>query len=801
MLTTAEYAKNARNAVQAVYTTTARKAYRMSNSMAVVTHKLAGVEKTADLTDRNGNAYFTDGFRTFYTDKNGVEHSFENSTETGRVNTIRLGEYYYECHIRDLAKCNFKVDKAFHVFSDRLYVQYSFLADKPTEKLFDFGSKYTIPYTSVTGLAIKDKNGIHNKINCIDSESVEYIAFDTKDTGVVGFIVPSDGSTKKLTVTLGALGYTVKQYAAFDPSAGLNDYTESGGYELNKITFGCRVYTDGTHSFDGIEKAAYEERNPLEGITVEKGTANSTYLGYDALRGVYTVQMDGTDFQTAYDNPQMQFTAPISISSNDDRTVYFRSYGLSGCLEAAAIIDSENQLVPMEVQVCKNFRDDGGEPFYSVKDYQYGDAFFPVCVRGGEQLDFTLVDLYQNWGCFPIKQLSSIEFHTSYYHISTGTTESNCIAPYFVFEKDGWTLPDFRCRSGNIWSGQPQFNSVGILKFMSHTNKVWNTVYYNELAGTEIASTGLAYCDIRNTYVDDCGDFTFTLRHAEMPQTDENRTYYTVKVKFDRDVTYRDFRNEFELFNFDGRFVKFNKACFLNENNEPESVDVYTGEKVRFYTLGTEAPVYGFYDVTDDTEYQIDNCFGCNFALIIRDSKITVSGKESNIPFVFRDSSTADMTNGILTLDADVITFKKGDTIELNMVLLPWGTGREESYDTVMKVREDSALKPVAVTAKTGTVVEDDIIHVVRAENGKAEFTVKGGRNNNAVVVEGFTSMKAPAIEILKDGEWTEYVTASEEHGYDGYSVKIADDGTYTFSFLYEAESPDAEYTFRVTGR
>ncbi len=424
-----------------------------------------------------------------------------------------------------------------------------------------------------------------------------------------------------------------------------------------------------------------------------------------------------------------------------------------------------------------------------------------MCVTAGEELKFTLIDLYQNWGKFPIKQLSSIEFHTSYYHISTGTTESNCIAPYSVgnMNNDGWLLPDFRTRSGNIWSGQPQFNSVGILKFMSHTNNIWNTVYFGELAKTEIASSGLAYCDIRNSFVDDGGDFTYTLRHVEMPQTDENRTYYTVKVEFDKDVTYRDFRNEMELFHFDGRFVKFNKACYLNENNEPVSVDVDTGKKAKFYTLGTNAPFYGFYDVTDDTEHNIAECFGCNFGLIIRDSKIMMSGNESDIPLVFKDCSVPDATTGTLTLDADTITFRKGDTIELNLILLPWGVGTEENYDTVLKVREDSALKPITVTASKGTVVYDDILPVVKAENDEAIFTVKGGRNNNAVTVQGLTSMLAPEIEILQNGEWVKYDTSTSEHGFDGYTVKVAKDGTFTFSFVYEAADPDTEYTFRVT--
>ncbi len=65
-----------------------------------------------------------------------------------------------------------------------------------------------------------------------------------------------------------------------------------------------------------------------------------------------------------------------------------------------------------------------------------------------------------------------------------------------------------------------------------------------------------------------------------------------------------------------------------------------------------------------------------------------------------------------------------------------------------------------------------------------------------AVTVTGFTSLKAPHIEMLRDGQWTAYEIASV-HGYDGYGVKAGPDGACAFSFIVPTDG--GEQTLRVT--
>lgn len=796
LISSVEYAQGIKNVVQCAFTDSGRNAYKIENGQISLVHSLKDVEKLATLSDRNGNVYLEDTFKSFYTDKLGVKHYFEDTRDDGKINTIRLGAFYYDVHVRDFTASKYLVDKGFHVYADKLYMEYALLSEKATKGFKDFGSEIEIPKSTVSAVQYADKNGTGTDVKKMDCETVQYIAFDIKGTGVVGFIIPSDGSTQSVEVKEKANKYVVTQLAAYDGS-GLNKYDETGDYQLNKLKFGCRIYTDKTHAFDGISEAAYQERNPLKLSIVGSQYANPEYLGYEALRGTYTVKMDGYSFQYAYDRPDFQPFVKLKVEGgNADRNIFIRTTTQnSGCLEGGAILDSNGNMAAIDVEVCKNFQGDGGEPLYSAIDYMYGDTFTPIVVEKDSEKEFTVLNLYQNWGKYPLKQISSIEFHVSYYHLSTGTTESNCIAPYFVGNKDGFFLPDFRCRSGNIWQGQPQFNSVGILKFMTYREKKVKDTILSEFTGSNVDSRGLAYSDVTNYFTDDGGRYTYSLRHVEFPQTDENRTYYTMKVNFTEDMTVENFKKDFDLFFFDGRFVAFNKASYINEKNEHVIADV--SEKTAYHTLGSDNPFMGFYSVTKETDENIDKCFGCNFALIIKDSKLVVGGREANIPFVFKEGGDKENTQGVLTLDAEKLSFKKGDSIEIDMILLPWGVGRETNDNTVMAIRDDSAVNPVKTTATVGTVVDDAYLPTVKAEDGEAVFTVSGGRGNIAVRADSFKSMLKPEIYELKDGGWVEYEVASS-NGYDGYTVHSNYDGTYSFSFVFTSDGPETSHSFKV---
>ncbi len=655
----------------------------------------------------------------------------------------------------------YKLDKTFHMYSDKLHQEYRLVKmenlPEGSYEYSEFGVELKVPKDNVLQYKTEYED---------DGKTVKYAAVDVKDAGIIGFIAPYDRENN-ISVS------------------------EEGGYivlrqSTGQDTFGSRLYNDKTHDYAGIDKAAFEERNPITDISVEKTVrSGGKYVEYDSMRGAYEFTMNGTNFSQAfYNEPNGYFYSDISMKndSGGDRNVYIWMNGKAGCLECAAVKDGNGKIVPIPTQVCKNFQGEIEEPFYDPEDKEYGDTFIPLSIHNGEKLDFTIYNLYQNWGVFPLKQLSSIQFHISYYHLSTGVTESNCIAPYFVYGKDLWTLPDFRGCSGIMWSGQPQFNSVGRLRFVSYIKD--GTQHMPEYTGSDIRSSGTSYADLDYSYISDCGSYKYTLRHLEFPQNDENRTYYSLRLDFLKDLTVADVKNNLTLFSFDGRSEVFGKMSYSDENGKhvEKNVIKFPGMK-EIIDIGGENAYFSYYGLNNE-QTNITN-----FAYIIRNSDITVNSNRWNGHFALRNSYTAGLNLAELSLMEDEMQFKAGDHIYIDFILLPWGTGTSDTDENVQYVIQDSVINPVRIEAVKGSVTEDTYLPVIKAEGNEAEFTLSGGRNKIAVRIDGMTSISGITVRDTTGGGDKEYVISTTD--YDGYQIIYNEDGTYSYVFIADMGNGD----------
>lgn len=151
---------------------------------------------------------------------------------------------------------------------------------------------------------------------------------------------------------------------------------------------------------------------------------------------------------------------------------------------------------------------------------------------------------------------------------------------------------------------------------------------------------------------------------------------------------------------------------------------------------------------------------------------------------------------GSLSLDLGKTKFKKGDKINLDFILLPYGSFSQKNDENVRTVREDSGVKPLKIEAIRGEVVKDTYLPRIKGVDNQAEFTITGGRNNNVVRIDGFTNIKKPTIYELVDNEYVPIGFSVRE--YDGYTVHFNMDGTYSFSFVFEMESPETTRTFKI---
>lgn len=804
--------------------------YTVENGMMRLTHGLvtAGARCVTAFTNKNGGNYLTnsdvfvlsaenketyaknstDIIESVWPTVNGVTNTKTPAACAPYVNVTKLGYYYYQVNVRNLNfGNNLYLDKTYHVYSDRAYQVYRLLNqnDEAVSTVKSITFQAMFPVSSVNKFEIKNGNDVIDSIgsathyNC-GTSAFEYAAFDVKGAGIMAFINTAKNSTF----------YLIKSgdYYYFRQIVSVGELSPKA-----EITFGNRLYNDETHDFEGVRAANAIEQNPLtaDNVSVVGDIVSGDgqgFVGYDGLRGCYVINIAGSGFTAAYNNPDRKYIDNVTVTSPDDREVFFTVHSTNP-LEGAAITDKNGLLLPMGLEVMKNFGHEHEEPIYDYDDKIYGDTLFPVSLKSGKTLDFSVVNVYQNWGKYPLKQISSISYYISYYHMSTGVTETNCLAPYYAtyLNKDdlgAWILPDFRGMSNDGQSGSDdliQNCSVGALNGVSNGASLSSAeadlgVYQS----SEIHSAGLTYADMSYSYVSKKGDYKFTYRHVEMPQTDESRTYYTVEIEFLKSTTLK--YSDFSIFSFDPRRPtdSYKKAAYLDASGNHREISVSTPSVGTLYKLNKNGSYFTYYNGTTNGE-------GGNFGLIVKNHSVTVNGKASDLGLAFYNGRIKRggkyVNRGSLTLAANT-TFAVGDKITVNAILLPYGSVGQTSCDNVKKVYRDSVANALSVTTQTGTVVFDEYIATIKASRyGTAEFTLGGGATaesvngvNYAIKVTGIKKLGKLKVEKKNSaGEW-ESVELASANGFDGYSAEY-ENGTISYSFVVNKTA--ADITYRVT--
>ena len=733
----------------------------------------------------------------------------------------------------DLSIC-----RTFNVYADKMHHVIQVAATAETSGIKEIGMQTAIDADKVAKLVVKDANGLHESIDGVDWASAEYVGFDIVDAGIFGYILPYDGKGGSIKVTLSDSKYLIEQTMA--PQNGTiipsrttynnekNYYNWVAGGNTNDFYMGQRIYTDTEHDFAKFLEEAYCERNPLMGKSftiMGNGSDGVTFRGYDSLRGIYSLTINGANGfnEPYYTNPNRHYRANFAVTGDDhDRMIYVMTSYVSGQLECAALLDKNDVLLPVPLEVGKNFSEQGGERnLYNLADITYSETIFPLVVNARVDYEYTVLNLYQNWGRFPLKQISWIQFFSPYYHLSTGVTETNCILPW-TFTNQIWynTLPDFRGMSAPLWSDQPQHTSAGDHDWLKYTDSEGNVVRAENVWNT-IDSYGPTYADVKMDYVSYDGKISVSYTHTEMPQTDENRTYYEIRYDVLEDVTVKDVVNNLQLYkvNPNDSVGKYKRVGYLNADNESVVVNANETETPVKYTLGSKCPYFSFFDMDN---HATKTGYG-NLAFLIYNSEFIIGGEKAEPAFAIVNHTDTVY----VTLDLEDLTLKAGDSITVNCILLPWGSEQlddgiidEEKGNfeytmtladgslymdkNVRDVRENTLLSPLTATAGENTeVIESVFVPKLRSVNGEsAEFTISGGYNNVAVRVYGFEKMTVPVIYEKLDGEWKPYDVSScasekEPHKYDGYMIHYDGDGSFSYSFVISMDKEQVR-TFKL---
>lgn len=704
---------------------------------------------------------------------------------------------------------NIYAARVFHTYSDKLHQVVQIAVTEEVADIDSIGIVTNIPVSDVAKLIVKDASGTHDTIDGVDWNSVEYVGFDVKDAGVFGYILPDDVAAGKLEVTLEGDNYVVIQSRVPEGNKLLPGDTQSIRNK-NDLYIGNRIYTDESHDFEGLMREAYIEVNPLANKNIKVSAAYSdeaSYEGYDALRGAYTFTMRGTDLNSAYYRfPNRYYELNFSVKGDEyNRNIYVIAATSSGGLESAVVLDENLLLLPIPVEVSKNFGGDDASELFTLVDTAFGEAIFPLKALADDVYEYSVIHMYQNWGNFPLKQMSSIRFHAPYYHLSTGVIETNCIPPWLFPANTANKnfLPDHRAMSAPFWANQPQHTSAG-RHFMLNYKDEAGKMQTHELVSQTVGSYGPTYSDITLNYLSTDGRIKVTYTHMEFPQLDENRAYYTMTYEFLDDMKLSDVKNNFYFYacNSNQTNIDYQYFGYLDKSNTPTVAKFSDVENGTVIPLGDNAPYFDLFKL-DHNNYS-------NLGFLVKDYKIIMNGKESDTGLAIRK----DAYTLYLTLDSASAAFKAGDTITINAIIMPWGS-QETDYSGTVKapdqnvrdVRDNTMINSLKASADADcAILESVYLPKIKTTNGKsAEFTLSGGQDNVAVRVYGFKDLSAIKVYTKENGEWVPYEISSannpDELGFashfDGYQVYYDGDGTYSYSFVTRMEN-GAPISFKI---
>lgn len=700
-------------------------------------------------------------------DSSGREYTSINTLSASRINIYRRGPYYIETHWLDI----------------------TLTGTDNTSKAPIKGEIIFYSYPEKTHVGIKLH--VTGEIKIAQAELVMPFKYEIDSTGLSASKVPyCDVASDKP-----------------EQSFRLMCPVENGVSELlaDKNTLHSYIYNSDVAEVwkEGEIKTAYLEILPLDqhadGIRIESemdaaGSVSVEAIGcsnvrYDSIRGCYAFQTDTKGgFTYHFNNPNDYETAPVVMSSKSGGKVYvMHETGInSGFVECGVVLENSGHMLPLTVQISKNFCGENEEPFYNPGDPSFSETIFPVHLQAGEQRKFTSLHLYQNWGNHELKQFSSLGAWMDYYHMSTGVTETTCYVPFLFGGPAGVNIADLRPMSQRMWDSQPQHDNVAGHSFLRYkdSGNVW---HYLEYVGTTFRSTGPNWADMSLNYISDDGKVKLRADVFEVPQLDELRNFMHIRMDFDEglEIADGDLARNLRIFNIatNVQALKYTTVACGGAAGKPAVAEIKFDNSFTIAGMPIDARG-GFAAVYPEIR-------GAN-AYIIRNFKGMIGGKSIRPAASLYEEKNGNCTLMLTAVGKAGKTIKK-DYIELDMFIMPYGGGGQD-YLPAQKAAADFAVNAPKVTSiKRGKLISNFPTKIRLDSQGKAEFSVSGGTDRIPIIVEGaknYTSLR------IYDSEGRR-IEHSQPGDKDGYQVFVDRNGTFGYVFLVNADGKEHRYVVK----
>ncbi len=508
---------------------------------------------------------------------------------------------------------------------------------------------------------------------------------------------------------------------------------------------------------------------PLPDAAVQ--VRNGHWLGWDPAAGLYRISsiMDARayGFSSAFDVPNRRMELEIALRSKRARTLMIQSRSNSAILPATVLTDPNGFMLPAPVQSCKNFSGEHEEP----DDAGYGDAYFPVALRAGEERRFNVVHLFQRWGDHMLKQVTSIRFFHIYWHLSSGVSETTCFTiPHFMLHGVFVRIPDYRPYSGPFWVGQPQHSCLtwpGLLQYRSRNASV--RLMYDETRFYSICPNLARFTMFFHT---SDGAASARAEVMEIPQNDETRTFLRIRYRWNRPVSIDgDARLRFRWLNLDDKRTP-EQLLWTDSDGTFQTRPVRADGKPMLLgvPLAPKFPVAGSDGIPAGANRRYSSM------VLVRALRARLGGRAMKQPFL---SAQYDKQYGNywFCAPAERLQIEPGDFIEADLMLMPSGEPTQALLKPIRERKRWGSEGPVVEKVEIGRKIAD-FPATIAADHDVARCTLAGGHNALPLIVTG---LSAPGAALLwENGMWMN----PQCRGGDGVQVNPDGNGRYRWTFL-----------------
>jgi hypothetical protein len=546
----------------------------------------------------------------------------------------------------------------------------------------------------------------------------------------------------------------------------------------------CMPFVDKT--LQRFHTPLFGEKKPLPDQAF-KTLVGEVPFQYDMRKGCYVVGTftSGSFQKEFYETPNRYETATFSLTNDSvRRKIYICHESARGgaIVEGGVVLDEQGQVLPLVVQVSKNFAGEKEEKFYNPSDTPFSETYFPLYLEPDEQVTLSSLHLYQNWGRHMTKHWSSLGAWMDYFHSSTGVTETTCYVPFKFAGLPGVSIADFRAMSQEaFWSGQPQHDNLAGHSFLSYFDgEQWQHLVYES---TVYRSTGPNWFDIQLNYRSADGCVRVCVDVWETPQVDELRSFFKARYEICKPLTIEDPQANFRLLEITSaiqhlRFTRFAASGIPELSLDPARAPF----PVKGHALPAENAYLALYGDTDRQR-------GSNAIILRRFSgpgDIMPAASVQWGPYRGRlKHDAAPNTRLMLVPDAERLELNPGDVFTIDGYWLPYGP--LENADTP---RRELTLfgkdLPRVSQVDPGTLVSELPV-IIEARHDRAQFTIQGGRDLVPVIIRGLSTWETPRLWKREQGTWR-HLSHARNTAHDGYQVFSEEGGTFGAVFLVHSD-------------